>query len=60
MNIKKFVAEVISEAKSLKFPKWKETYISAIAVTITVFVFALMIVFMDLISSKVILAIFKL
>ena len=60
MNLRKFVNEIIRESKNLKTPKWKETYIAAIIVSITVFVFSLAIMFMDFVISKLIISIFGL
>lgn len=60
MRLKKLINDVAAEAKLLQTPTWKDTYMSALTVSFTVFVFALLIMIIDFFSSKVILSIFEL
>ncbi|HSQ97670.1 MAG TPA: preprotein translocase subunit SecE [Rickettsiales bacterium] len=59
INVKYF-KEVIEECRKIVFPKWKDVYVTAIYISVVVFIMTLAIIFADFIISHVVKLMFGL
>jgi preprotein translocase SecE subunit len=60
INVKNYIKDVIEECGKIVFPKWKDVYITAIYISVIVFVTALTITFTDFMISHIVKIIFGL